>query len=279
MTRFRSFLSLDKTYLWLVISTLVLPIANTGSASSTLSESGLIIEGLQATDDSGSSARLVTYGSAVHIVSTVMAGTGQAATGSLMYVVQVKDPDNRVTHISAGVMMSEGDQGRSIETVWIAGEQDGIYIVQVFAWQPTDSPVIFAHSYLAIAVYESETAACSGSAACFSGIVTRIVDGDTLAVNGITLRLALVNSPERGEGGFDKATAFTASLCPEGSVAFVDEDDGQRSGSYGRMIALVYCEGGNINEKLLTSENALILTQYCDESEFAMQEWALRNGC
>jgi endonuclease YncB( thermonuclease family) len=39
---------------------------------------------------------------------------------------------------------------------------------------------------------------CDGSAACFRGNVTNIVDGDTLDVNGIRIRLSLVNTPEIG---------------------------------------------------------------------------------
>lgn len=39
---------------------------------------------------------------------------------------------------------------------------------------------------------------CQGQADCFTGIVTDIVDGDTLDVNNVRIRLSLVNTPERG---------------------------------------------------------------------------------
>jgi endonuclease YncB( thermonuclease family) len=38
---------------------------------------------------------------------------------------------------------------------------------------------------------------CAGNAACFTGPVTKIVDGDTLDVNDMRIRLALVNTPEK----------------------------------------------------------------------------------
>ena len=118
--------------------------------------------------------------------------------------------------------------------------------------------------------------ACRGQAACFDGTVTHIVDGDTLDVGGTRIRLALVNSPEVGQPGADTATAFTASTCPVGTSAHVDEDDGQTGGSYGRMIALVTCGGVNLNAALLTSGNAVLVPYYCSVSEFAADAWT---GC
>lgn len=66
--------------------------------------------------------------------------------------------------------------------------------------------------------------ACKGSADCFMGTVTDIADGDTLDVNNVPVRLALVDTPEVGEVGHDEATGFTESVCPLGSRALVDEE-------------------------------------------------------
>ena len=82
---------------------------------------------------------------------------------------------------------------------------------------------------------------CQGAADCFTGIVTDIVDGDTLDVNNVRIRLSLVNTPERGDSGYSEAKQFTESMCPIGSKALVDEDDGQKEGSFDRVIGLVYC--------------------------------------
>ena len=46
-----------------------------------------------------------------------------------------------------------------------------------------------------------------------SGPVTYVVDGDTLDINGIRIRLALVNTPEEGQPGFDSAKKFVEDLC------------------------------------------------------------------
>jgi len=117
---------------------------------------------------------------------------------------------------------------------------------------------------------------CKGTAACFTDSVTYIVDGDTLDVGSTRIRLALVNSPEVGQPGSTEAKQFTAQTCPVGSSALVDEDDGQTGGSYGRMIAVVYCGGDNLNAALLTSGNAVLVTYYCSVSEFADEPWT---GC
>lgn len=120
---------------------------------------------------------------------------------------------------------------------------------------------------------------CSGSAECFEDTVTKIVDGDTLYVGDVKIRLALVDTPEVGEDGFEEATQFAKNLCPVGSNATVDQDDEQLYDWYGRMLAVVYCDGKNLNEELLEKGHAVILTQYCDESEFGNQAWAREYGC
>ena len=119
----------------------------------------------------------------------------------------------------------------------------------------------------------------NGSAEYFEGPVTKIVDGDTLYVGNVKIRLVLVDTPEVGENGFEEATQFAAGLCPVGSNATVDQDDDQLYDRYGRMLAVVYCGGKNLNEELLEEGHAVILTQYCDESEFGDQKWARDYGC
>jgi len=73
-----------------------------------------------------------------------------------------------------------------------------------------------------------------------SGPVTNVVDGDTLDINDIRIRLSLVNTPEVGEPGFDSAKEFVESLCLDKNGQ-LDIDDGQRQGSFGREIGVVYC--------------------------------------
>jgi micrococcal nuclease len=106
------------------------------------------------------------------------------------------------------------------------------------------------------------------------GNVTHVADGDTLDINGITIRLSLVNTPEREQPGYKEAKEFVKSLCL-GKKGELDVDDGQRRGDrYGREIGIVYCNGVNLNEKLMDNHLAKILTQYCDISEFSNEKWA-----
>ena len=122
---------------------------------------------------------------------------------------------------------------------------------------------------------------CQGQADCFTGTVTDIVDRDTLDVNNIRARLSLVNTPERGDSGYQEAKEFTESTCPVGSKALVDEDDGQKEGSYDRLIGLVYC--GNerllLNEHLLNEGHAQIFGDLCGVSEFSNEAWVRKFGC
>jgi micrococcal nuclease len=106
-----------------------------------------------------------------------------------------------------------------------------------------------------------------------SGRVTKVVDGDTLDVNNVRVRLALVNTPERGQEGYQSAKNFLTDLCL-GKQAQVDMDDGQRGGDrYGREIGIVYCNGVNVNSELMDKDLAVIYKDYCDISEFANENW------
>jgi len=120
---------------------------------------------------------------------------------------------------------------------------------------------------------------CSGSAGCISGYVTEIVDGDTIKVDGQSIRFALANTPEYGQAGYDQATNFIQAICPMGSAVLVDEDDGQTQRSYGRIIAVVYCNNINLNQAVLEQGFAEISTKFCNVSEFSGESWAQNYGC
>jgi len=125
-------------------------------------------------------------------------------------------------------------------------------------------------------VYEAETPPCVGSAEadmCWQGRVTRVIDGDTLDVDGTRIRLVLVDAPERGEDGHAEAAARLAELCPVGARAAVDVDDAQRGGSHGRAIAAVACEAGGraaiANAEMVAGGHAPVLAEFCGVSEFS----------
>ena len=111
--------------------------------------------------------------------------------------------------------------------------------------------------------------------------VVRVIDGDTvLLASGDVIRLAIVNTVEKGEEGYNDAVDFTKSLCL-GKNVFVDVDDLQKP-SYGRIVGAVYCSLDEnsepipnnhfLNEELLVSGHAKIFPEYCSEkkSEFAI---------
>src|SRR5215207_2045261 len=106
-----------------------------------------------------------------------------------------------------------------------------------------------------------------------AGKVNHVVDGDTLDINDIRIRLSLVDTPERGDLGFKEATQFVVKLCL-GENAEVDMDDGQRRGSFGREIGVVYCDGKNLNEQLMENNLGIIDTRFCEKSEFSNEKWA-----
>jgi micrococcal nuclease len=120
------------------------------------------------------------------------------------------------------------------------------------------------------------------SSSNFSGIVTKVIDGDTLDVmtserETITVRLALIDAPETDESGFDEAKNFMTEQCLDKN-AEVDPDNNQGL-TYGRTVAVVYCEGINVNEAILENGFADIYQDFCDVSEFADSNWAQEHGC
>jgi len=120
---------------------------------------------------------------------------------------------------------------------------------------------------------------CSGNARCFTGEVTQIIDGDTITVAGQSIRFALTSTPELNEYGGVEARNFIEDICPVGSSALVDEDDGQTEGSYGRIVGVIYCNGVNLNEAVLDDGLGYLSSGFCYKSEFKTHAWAQRHGC
>ena len=127
-------------------------------------------------------------------------------------------------------------------------------------------------------ITNTKQTSCSGT---FESKVSKIVDGDTLYVISCknSIRLSLVDTPEKGDAGYKEAKSFTASFCKVGSKIKVDQDDLQKGGSYDRLVGKVYCNGKNLNEVLVESGHAVILHKYCSKSEFASESWAKKHGC
>ena len=112
------------------------------------------------------------------------------------------------------------------------------------------------------------------------GTIAEVIDGDTIIHSAAAIvRLALVNSPERGEPGYQEAMNFTSAVCPVGEKAQVRYDDLQTPIGSLRPVGLVFCGGFLLNEALLTEGHAEILTYFCDKSEYGNTDWARAYGC
>lgn len=106
-----------------------------------------------------------------------------------------------------------------------------------------------------------------------TGKVSHEVDGDTVDINSIRIRLSLVDTPEKGQPGFKESKAYVTTLCL-GKNATVNIDDDQPIDRFGRTIGVLYCNGSDVNSKLLENGMARMLTEYCSRSEFKNSSWA-----
>jgi len=110
----------------------------------------------------------------------------------------------------------------------------------------------------------------------FTGKVTEIIDGDTIKVDGKSVRFALASTPELNEPMGQAAKKYVQEICPLGSTVTVDEDDGQTEGSYGRIVAKVTCNGVNLNQAIIEKGFGHLSFVFCDRSEFSGDSWS---GC
>jgi len=103
------------------------------------------------------------------------------------------------------------------------------------------------------------------------GFCDYVVDGDTLDVSGVgRIRLVGIDTPERGQPGYQNATDFVKSKCL-GKTLYLDIDDAENKDKYGRILAVVYVDGYNINAELLKEGYAQVL--YIPPSEFDPYSW------
>lgn len=80
--------------------------------------------------------------------------------------------------------------------------------------------------------------------------VVYVLDGDTInCEDGITVRLLLVDVPDRGHFG-DEARAFVVGLLPKGSELRLEYDKNPRD-SEGRWLAYGYMPDGSLLNKRL----------------------------
>jgi micrococcal nuclease len=109
----------------------------------------------------------------------------------------------------------------------------------------------------------------------WSGYVKNVVDGDTVDVRfniyGIQrVRLVGINAPEIGEDGSEEAKAFVNTTC-WGEEVKLDVDDMEQFDPHYRILAVVYVNATNLNEKLVKDGYAEVM--YIPPSEFDSRKW------
>lgn len=98
------------------------------------------------------------------------------------------------------------------------------------------------------------------------GFCNNVADGDTIDVSGVgRIRLVGIDTPKRGEEGYQNSTDFVKQKCL-GKTVYLDIDDSENKDKYGRILAIVYVDGMSLNKELLKRGYAKIL--YIPPSEF-----------
>ena len=79
-----------------------------------------------------------------------------------------------------------------------------------------------------------------------SGVtVVSVIDGDTIETSAGTVRIIGIDTPERGECGYDAATAAIAALVSEGEAVTLELPPGQNdTDTHGRLIRYVTAPDG-----------------------------------
>ena len=96
---------------------------------------------------------------------------------------------------------------------------------------------------------------------CRSGQVTYVVDGDTLDVDGITVRVQGIDTPERGQCGYREAKDRVAELV-SGRRVLVANGGGDVTDRYDRQIAYILWEGQDLGTILI--QEGLARARYDD---------------
>ena len=68
----------------------------------------------------------------------------------------------------------------------------------------------------------------------------RCIDGDTFVLNGETIRMSYINTPERGQEGYQRASDALCDRITHNEVKLVKKGVGY----YGRTLAEVFVRGG-----------------------------------
>ena len=121
----------------------------------------------------------------------------------------------------------------------------------------------------------SDTAARPTGAPATSGIVARVVDGDTIVLsNGVRVRLVQIDTPEVGTGEcFSRAAGreLRAMLPTGAAVTLVADGRLDQVDRYGRLLRYVFRDGRNLNLELVRRGAATVWFYDGDRGRYATQ--------
>jgi endonuclease YncB( thermonuclease family) len=227
------------------------------------------------TDQSGLQ-NLPGIGEEGNVEASLANNTDETLTGVVMLLV--KDSVGNAVHLSwTELSVASGESVTTTQPFTI--DTEGVYTAEILVWNSMETPTPLTYSPNSFMLDFAPVSPCKGTGDCFEGMVTKVVDGDTIDVDGKRIRLALVDTPERGDEGYSEATNFTSKLCPVDSQVLVDQDGNQMFDAFDRMVAVIYCDGALLNAELLFAEHAVIDKDFCKVSEFGNEDWAILFGC
>lgn len=90
-----------------------------------------------------------------------------------------------------------------------------------------------------IKIKDSKTNKVSNVSYEAKGNCYKVVDGDTIWVEGVgKIRFVGVNTPEKGEPGYEEAKGFVKEKCL-GKTVYLDIDDSKNKDKYDRTLAVI----------------------------------------
>jgi endonuclease YncB( thermonuclease family) len=107
----------------------------------------------------------------------------------------------------------------------------------------------------------------------FTGVVNRVIDGDTMIVSGLHVRLSEIDAPEHDQPYGRSSLMHLKSLCNNTARIVYKHKD-----KYGRIIGDVYCNGVNANYYQVKSGMAWAYDRYVIHNDmYDMQLYARRH--
>lgn len=87
---------------------------------------------------------------------------------------------------------------------------------------------------------------------CRMGYVNHVVDGDTVDVDGVRVRLLGYDTPERGECGFNEARARVEQLIGGRGILVLGATNQVETDRYGRQLAYIRYADFDLGRVLIT---------------------------